>query len=383
MHSFRPSRSPHRARLARVIALALFVAAFAVPRVAFGERIRDLAEIAGARENQLVGYGLVTGLSGTGDDASVPFTAQSVLAMLRRLGVQVDPTQLRLRNVAAVVVTANLPAFAKQGTKLDITVSSIGNARSLSGGVLVQTLLKGADQKTYAVAQGNLTVGGFEAKGGTGSSVKQGSTTTARVPEGALVEKEIPTEVVNGGAVRLELRSPGFGVSARVAAAVNQKFPAAATATDGGTIKVVVPVEFKDRVVELVSELEDLEVTPVRRARVVINERTGTIVAGGDVRLAPSAVVHGGLTIVVRETPTVSQPNAGGLVGGAGTTVVVPKSDVVTHEPAKPVAYMGKAPTLADVASALSALGLSTRELTSVLQAMRAAGALEAELVVQ
>lgn len=344
------------------------------------EHVRDLADVAGARENQLIGYGLVTGLSGTGDDTSVPFTTQSVLAMLRRLGVQVDPVQLRLRNVAAVIVTGTLPAFAKQGTKVDVSVSSIGNARSLSGGVLVQTLLKGADQKTYAVAQGALTVGGFDAKGSTGSGVKQGSTTSGRIPEGALVEREVAMQVSEGGAISLQLRAPSFGVSSLLAAAINKKFADSATATDGGGVRVVVPPAFQGKIVELVAELEELEVTPVRRARVVVNERTGTIVAGGDVRLAPSAIVHGALTIVVKETPTPSQPTA---PFGAGSTVVTQKSELMVHEASKPVAYLGKAASLADVASALSALGLSTRELTSVLQALRAAGALEAELVVQ
>ena len=367
--------------LLRLVALVLAATALlACPRVAQADHIRDLADVAGARENQLIGYGLVTGLSGTGDDTSVPFTSQSVLAMLRRLGVQVDPTQIRLRNVAAVIVTATLPAFAKQGTKVDVTTASIGNAKSLSGGILVQTLLKGADQKTYAVAQGAINVGGFEAKGGTGSSVKQGSTTSGRIPEGALVEREIPMEVVENGAIRLQLRTPGFGVSSRMSAAINAKFADSATAMDGGGVRVKVPQEFQGRVVELLAELEELEVVPVRRARVVINERTGTIVAGGDVRLAPSAVVHGSLTIVVKETPTPSQPVA---PFGQGSTVVTKKSDVLTHEQTKQVVYLPQAPSLQDVASALTVLGLSTRELTSVLQAMRTAGALEAELVVQ
>lgn len=373
---YRPTRTFLRA----VVSLAITLGTLLAPSVAYADHVRDLADVSGARENQLIGYGLVTGLSGTGDDSSVPFTTQSVLAMLRRLGVQVDPVQLRLRNVAAVVVTATLPAFAKQGSKLDVSVASIGNARSLSGGVLVQTLLKGADQKTYAVSQGAITVGGFEASGGSGSAVKQGSTTSARIPEGALVEREIAMQISEGNAISLQLRTPSFNVSSLITAAINKRFVDSATATDGGGVRIVVPPAFQGRLVELVAELEELEVTPVRRARVVVNERTGTIVAGGDVRLAASAIVHGALTIVVKETPTVSQPTAPLT---KGTTVVTKQSDVITHEPAKPVAYLGKAASLADVASALSALGLSTRELTSVLQAMRAAGTLEAELVVQ
>jgi flagellar P-ring protein FlgI len=360
--------------------LTLVLIGFATP--ARAERIRDIADVAGARENQLVGYGIVTGLSGTGDDVSVPFTAQSVLSLLRRLGIQVDPTQLRLRNVAAVIVTAQLPAFAKQGTKLDITVSSVGNARSLSGGTLVQTLLKGADQKTYAVAQGSLVIGGFDAKGASGSQVKQGSTTAGRIPEGAIVEREVVSTLVNGGALRLELRTPGFGVASRIAEAINQKFANAASPVDGGSVKVNVPTGYENRTVDLVAALEEIEVKVVRRARVVINERTGTIVAGGDVRLSPAAIVHGNLTIVVHETPLVSQPK-NGLLGGGGTTAIVPRSDIHVTDGNKSVTYVPPAPTLADVATALGALGLSPRELAGVLQALRAANALEAEVVVQ
>jgi flagellar P-ring protein precursor FlgI len=367
----------HPLALAALTVLAVLLG----PRTARAERLRDLADVAGARENQLVGYGLVTGLAGTGDDASVPFTAQSVLSMLRRLGVQADPQQVRLRNVAAVIVTATLQPFAKQGMKIDVTISSVGNARSLSGGVLIQTLLKGADQRTYAVAQGPLSIGGFEASGKSGSSAKQGSTTTARIPEGAIIEREVPTSVVEGNAVRLELRSPSFAVAAKIAEAVNKKFAGAATATDGGGVKVALPDGYDKKVVELIAELEELEVVPVRRARVVINERSGTIVGGGDVRLAPSAVVHGGLTIIVKEQPAVSQPTAAFATGA--TTAVVPQSKVQVKETPAPVTYMAAAPTLADVASALGTLGLTPRELASVLQAMRTAGALEAEVILQ
>lgn len=363
-----------------VCALVVVLAAFVAPRSAHAERIRDLADVAGARENQLVGYGLVTGLAGTGDDASVPFTSQSVLSMLRRLGVQVDSPQVRLRNVAAVIVTSSLPAFAKPGTKVDVTVSSIGNAKALTGGVLIQTMLKGADQKTYAVAQGPLLLGGFEGKGASGSSVKQGTLTTARVPEGALVEREVATAIVDAGALRLELRGPGFGTAARIAEAVNKRFAGAASAADGGSVRVKVPDGYTTRIVELVAALEDIEVVPVRRSRVIINERSGTIVAGGDVRLAASAVVHGALTIVVKEQPVVSQPTA---PLSKGTTAVVPQSEVTAHDPKQPVVYVPPAATLADVAAALGTLGLSPRELGSVLMAMRAAGAIEAEVVVQ
>ena len=364
-----------------VFLLALLSVVF-VTMPARAERLRDLVDASGARENQLVGYGIITGLSGTGDDVSAPFTAQTVLSLLRRLGVQVDPTQLRLKNVAAVIVTAQLPAFAKAGTKVDVTVSSVGNAKSLSGGTLIQTLLKGADQKTYAVAQGSVIVGGFEAKGGSGSSVAKGTTTAGRVPEGAIVEREIVATIVVGGALKLELRTPGFTVASRIAEAVNVKFPGSASALDGGSVRVKIPEAFDGKIVELMAQLEEVEVIPVRRARVVINERTGTIVAGGDVRLSPVAVMHGSLTIVIKESPTVSQPGPS-LIGGKGTTVVVPRSEIRTSEAGRAMAYVPPAPTLADVATALSTLGLSPRELAGVLQALRAAGALEAEMVVQ
>jgi flagellar P-ring protein FlgI len=344
------------------------------------DRLRELVEVAGARDNQLVGFGIVTGLAGTGDDVSVPFTQQAVLSMLRRLGVQADPTQLRMRNVAAVTVTATLVPFAKQGTKIDVTVASLGNARSLSGGVLVQTLLKGGDQRVYAVAQGSLIVGGFDAHGSSGSSVRSGATTTGRIPEGALVEREVPTSLVADGALHLELRTPGFTVASRVVEAINKKFAGSASAVDGGAVAVHLPAGYETRVVDFVAALEDVEVTPIRPARVVINERTGTIVAGGDVRLAPVAVVHGSLRIVVKETPTASQPTA---PFGQGTTVVTPRTDIETSEGQRSIAYVPAAPTLADVASALGTLGLSPREMASVLQALRSAGALEAEVVVE
>ena len=372
--------------------LPLCAALCAFGRDASAEKLRDLVDVAGARENQLIGYGIVVGLQGTGDDVTVPYAAQSLNSLLTRLGLKIDQKQIRARNVAAVVVTATLPAFAKTGGKLDITVSSIGNAKSIVGGTLVQTLMKGADQKTYAVAQGNLLVGGFEAKGASGSSTKQGVMTSGRVPEGAIVEKEVLTSFVQDGKLRLDLRTPGFSTASRITEAVDKKLgPGVATAADGGAVLVKVPDAYAKKTVELVALLEDLEVAPVRKARIVINEKTGTIVASGEVRLSPVAIVHGGLTIVVKETPTASQPGGpvivpgagGGVVaGGGGKTVVVPKSDVEVKEE-HIVKFLAGAATLSDVAAALGTLGLPPRSLAGVLQALRSAGALEAEVVVQ
>jgi len=369
-------------RLAILLSAALSVLSLLLATDARAEKLRDLADVQGARPNQLIGYGIVTGLAQTGDDLTVPFAQQTVLSLLRRLGIQVDPAQMQMRNVAAVLVTATLPPFAKTGTKIDVTVSSIGNARSLTGGVLVQTVLKGADQHPYAVAQGSLLLGGFDARGNTGTSIRQGTTAAGRVPEGAIVEREIQVDVAAKGSLRFDLRTPGFTVAQRVSEAINLKLGAGtASAEDGGAVLVKVPAAYADKTVELIATLEDLEVTPVRRARVVIDERTGTIVAGGDVRLAPVAVVHGGLTIVVKEQPQVVQPGP----FSRGTTAVVPNTEVEASdgEHAKDVTFVPGAATLADVASALGMLGLPPRELASVLQALRAAGVLEAEVVVQ
>jgi flagellar P-ring protein FlgI len=370
------SRSTFRSLRRFLAGAALAVSSLALlPTPAHAEKIREIADVFGARENQLVGFGLVTGLPGTGDDQSSKLTAQSTSAMLKRLGIQVD--QLRMKNVAAVIVTATLPAFAKPGTKIDVTVSSIGNARSLSGGTLVQSLLKGADQKTYAVAQGSLIVGGFSAGGTSGSSLKSGAVNAGRIPEGALVEREVPTKLVKEGKLLLSLRTPSFGTATRVAAAISKELgEGTAQAADGGTIIVTVPKELAGKTVELVAKIEDLDVTQVKKARVVVSEKNGTIVASGDVRLSGAVVVHGNLTIVVREQPAVSQP-----VLGKGT--VVPNSDVQADEQKAAVHLLQPSANLADVAKALGALGLSSRELASVLSALKTAGALDAEVVVQ
>jgi flagellar P-ring protein precursor FlgI len=363
------------------LCLALLTAALTLNGPARADKLRDLTDVSGVRDNQLLGYGIVTGLNGTGDDGSSPIAAQSVLSMLRRLGVQVDPKQIRLKNVAAVVVTGSLSAFAKSGTKLDITVSSIGNAKSLAGGVLVQTLMKGADQKTYAVAQGNILTGGYKAGGSSGGSAQSGSTTAARIPEGAIIEREIPTTFVTDGALRLSLRTPSFTVASRAVVAIDKRLgEGTARADDSGTVIVKIPTQYVTSPVSLIAVLEEVEVGVVRRARVVVSERTQTIVAGGDVRLSPAVVVHGGLTIVVKETPTVSQPTA---PFGKGTTAVVPRTQIDVSEGDKTVRLTPQAATLADVASALGALGLSPRELAGVLEALRTAGALEAEVVIQ
>lgn len=368
-------------RLLRLLgSAALLICVLCSSRPARADKLRDLTDVVGARDNQLVGYGVVTGLNGTGDDITVPFAQQSLRALMRRLGIQVDAKQARLRNVAAVVVTATIPAFVREGSRLDITVSSMGNAKSLRGGVLVQTPLRGADRKTYAVGQGALVVGGFSAAGSSGSSLQENVTTTGRIPTGALVEREIKTSFFTKDRVTLALRSPDFGTAQRVVEALDKAFGKdSAKALDGGSVEVKAPSELKDKPVELLSKLGDVDVDPVTSARVVINERTGTIVAGGDVHLSPVAIAQGGITISIQETQQVVQPNA----FAAGQTATTQNSNVEANEKGPALTYVKGAATLADVAQSLSTLGVSPRELASILQALKGAGALRAEILVQ
>ncbi len=346
------------------------------------DRVRDLCDVVGVRDNQLIGYGVVTGLNGTGDDVSAPFATQSLVAMLRRMGVQIDSAQFRLRNVAAVVVTGTIPPFAKPGARIDVTVSSMGNARSIRGGVLLQTRLLGPDQRVYAMAQGPLVVGGYGAKGRSGSSSRRNSTTTARIPGGALVEREVPMQMSNKGVITLALRQSDFLTAQRMSDAISGVLgPNTTRAIDGGTIKVRSPMRYQQRPVELLASILDVEVRPAQNARVIVNERTGTIVAGGDVRISPVAISHGGLTIVVKEKPEVSQPEP----LGQGETEVVPRTEVEMKEDEPPttMTYMDGAASLSDVTEALSALGVGPQDLASILQAMHTAGALRAPVEVQ
>ncbi len=370
-----------RLKLVQALSVVILALISLVPDTARADKVRDLVDIVGARENQLVGYGVVTGLNGTGDDVSAPFAMQSLRALLRRLGVQVDARQIRLKNVAAVIVTANIPPFARNGSKLDIVVSSMGNAKSLRGGVLIQTPLRGADRKTYAVGQGPLVLGGFSASGGSGSSLQENITTTARIPSGALIEREIKTSFESGGKVTLALRAPNFDTAMRIAEGLNKAMgEGTARALDGGSIEVKAPSELKNKPVELISKLGDIDVDPGSLARVVVNERTGTIVAGGDVRLSPVAIAQGGITISVKESKEVSQPG----VLSRGTTAEVKKTDIETAEQKPPaLTYVNGAASLAEVAQALSTFGVTPRELASILQALKAAGALRAEVIVQ
>jgi flagellar P-ring protein precursor FlgI len=373
------SPAPLFSRWVRWLCVLMGLVSISAP--ARADRLLDMCHVVGVRDNQLVGYGVVTGLDGTGDDFTAPFAMQSLRALLRRLGVQIDSNQLRLRNVAAVIVTADLPPFARQGARIDITVASIGNARSLRGGVLVQTPLRGADRRTYAVAQGSVVVGGYNAFGQTGSQLRTGMTNAGRIPSGALVEREVRMAMSDKeGAITLALHNPNFVTAARITTALNDKFGKdTAAAVDAGAIKLKTPKDYDKQQVAFLAALHELDITPEIAAKVVINERTGTVVAGGDVRLLPVAIAQGGITISVSETPQIVQPNA----FGDGQTAQLEQSEVSAQESVPAMSYVAGAATLAEVAQALSTFGVPPRELASILQALKAAGALRAEIQVQ
>jgi flagellar P-ring protein precursor FlgI len=363
--------------LALLVAAATFAPSLAPE--ARGDRLKNLVEVEGVRGNPLVGYGLVVGLAGTGDDATSPAVRRPLAAMIKKLGVTINEAELKAKNVAAVVVTAELPPFARPGQQLDVTVSSTGTAKSLAGGTLIATPLFGADREVYAVAQGSMTVGGFIAEGGSGSSAKKNHVTAGRIPGGGDVERAAP-----GGLpaeeITLILRAADFTTALRIVDAVDGLLGAgSARADDPAAVKVKVPEARRGSVARMIAELEALEVIPDVEARVVIDERTGTIVIGGDARLGAAAIAHGGLTVRVEERTEVSQPNP---VAG-GQTVATPVSDVAVEEEGGRLVYTPGAPTVAELAAALDALGARPRDLVAIFQALRAAGALSAEVVVQ
>lgn len=353
-----------------------FVWALLASNVVWAERIKDLAVVHGVRSNQLFGYGLVTGLAGTGDTSQARFTVQSLAAMLGRLGVRVDPKSLQVRNVAAVMVTAELPAFARSGSRIDVLVSSIGNARSLQGGTLVLTPLKAVDGQVYAVAQGALLVGGFAASSG-GASKSKNHTTVGRLPQGALVEREVNFEFGAAQSLQLDLIYPDFTTASRIVSEVNQVMKAkVAKALDPGTIQLHIPPGRDQDLVSLVAEVENLQVTPDNRARVVINERTGTVVMGDSVRVSTVAISHGSLHVEVKPQTAVSQPGP----FSRGGTVTSREDRISVREEKGPIRVLKQEATLGDLVRALNAIGASPRDLIEILQAVRAAGALPAKL---
>jgi flagellar P-ring protein FlgI len=365
-------------RLARAfVAMALICCGFNV----HADRLKDLATLAGVRSNPLIGYGLVVGLSGTGDQTTqAPFTAQSFSNMLKQFGIVIPTgTNFQLKNVAAVSVHANLPAFIKPGQPIDITVSSVGNAKSLRGGSLLMTALKGADGQVYALAQGELVVGGFGAEGADGSKVQVNIPSAGRIPSGAIVEREVPNAFAGSDGLMFNLKRADFTTAKEVAEAINEKMGAGvAQAIDAMSIRVTAPRDIDQRV-SYVSLLENMQIQPGDApARVVINSRTGTIVVGNHVVVTPVAVTHGSLTVTVSEDVQVSQPNA----LAEGQTVVTPKSNVSVKQDNNRMFELKKATTLEQIVRAVNEVGAAPGDLMAIIEALKEAGALNAELVV-
>jgi flagellar P-ring protein precursor FlgI len=361
-------------------ALAISVAGIGLEAAA-APRIKDISDFEGIRDNLLVGYGLVVGLNGTGDSLrNSPFTRQSLTAMLERLGVNTRDANLNTQNVAAVVVTANLPPFARQGARIDVTVSTLGDSDSLQGGVLLVTPLLGADGEVYAVAQGSVAVGGFVAKGAA-ETITKGVPTGGRMSNGAIVEREVPFDFSVMTSVKISLRNPDLTTAQRMAESINNflgspsSFP-----LDPATVEVIVPASYGADVVGLLTDLEQLQVVPDQAAKVVVDENNGIIVMGANVRVDEIAIAQGNLTIRVTETPQVSQPNA---LAAGGKTVTVPRTTITVNEDEdKRLTVVKTGATLQDLVDGLNALGIGPRDLISILQTIKAAGALQAEIVV-
>ncbi|WP_342165140.1 flagellar basal body P-ring protein FlgI [Methylobacterium sp. SD21] len=365
-------------RLIPVLASAfLALMAFAVPALALS-RVKDLASIEGVRQNQLVGYGIVVGLNGTGDTLNnIPFTKQSLQAMLERLGVNTRGATMRTQNLAAVMVTANLPPFAAQGTRIDVTVSSLGDAKSLQGGTLLVTPLLGADGEVYALAQGSIAIAGFSAEGDA-AKITRGVPTNGRISNGANIEREIAFKLSDARNLRLSLRNPDFTTSKRIASAIND-FMGADTAepTDPATVTIQIPGKYHGNMMRLITEVEQLKVEPDQAARVVVDERSGIIVMGRDVRVSTVAIAQGNLTVTITEQPQVSQP----APFSNGQTAVVPRTGVkVDTGDGNKLALVKEGVSLRDLVDGLNALGVGPRDLISILQAIKSAGALQADI---
>jgi flagellar P-ring protein precursor FlgI len=356
--------------------LLIWALAVAGPAAATS-RIKDLANVEGVRQNQLIGYGLVVGLQGTGDTINnSPFTRQSLQAMLERLGINIRGQTLRTGNVAAVMVTANLPAFSTQGTRIDVTVSALGDAKSLQGGTLLVTPLLGADGNVYAVAQGSLSIGGFQAEGAA-AKITQGVPTVGRIANGAVIEREIDFALNRLTNVRLALRNADFTTAKRVASAIND-FLGMPTAepVDPSTVQLTVPKEYTGNVVALLTEIEQLQIEPDLPAKIIVDERSGIIVMGRDVRVSMVAVAQGNLTVTISESPQVSQP----APFSRGQTVVVPRTRVNAQEDGKKLAVVREGVSLQQLVDGLNALGIGPRDLIAILQAVKAAGAIQADI---
>jgi flagellar P-ring protein precursor FlgI len=370
-----------RIRLNKVIAALSAASLLLAPIQAYAfSRVKDLVDVQGIRDNMLVGYGLVVGLNGTGDSLrNAPFTQQSLTTMLERLGVNTKGTTMQTKDVAAVMVTANLPAFSAQGTRIDVSVSALGDAKSLQGGTLLVTPLFGADGEIYSLAQGPVAVGGFSAQG-QGASVTRGVPTAGRIANGAIVEREIGFKLTDATTLKLSLHNPDLTTASRIAAAVNTYLGAnIAIVSDPSTVHLAVPSNYTGGVVGLLTDVEQLKVNPDEPAKVVVDENSGVIVMGADVRISTVAIAQGNLTIRVTETPQVSQPNP----LSQGTTQVVPRTQIqIDDSHGNKMTVLSQGASLQRLVDGLNALGVGPRDIISILQAIKAAGALQADIEV-
>jgi len=356
---------------------ALFILFGPLLRPAAAIRLKDIASFTGVRPNQLIGNGLVVGLNGTGDGTNVDFSTQELANMLSQLGLNASRDKMKVKNVATVAVTALLPPFARVGSKIDVLVSSLGDAKSLQGGTLLLTPLKGVDGQVYALAQGPVSVGGFVAGGEAGGGVTKNHPTAGRIASGATVEREIPLNFLEKDNFTITLHKADFTTSQRVVAAINRALHGNyALSQDGGTINIKMPPLYKDRVVPLLASLENLEIVPDSVAKVVLDERNGTVVMGANVRLSTVAIAHGNLMVRIKERPRISQP----LPFSQGQTVVVPDSTVTTQEGENRLMVLPEGVSIGQVVQALNAIGVTPRDLIAILQAIKAAGALQADL---
>ena len=374
--AFLGSRSPGSKmnKIITIIITILIVSILSAPLQA--ARVKDIANVGGVRDNQLMGYGLVIGLNGTGDKKGTEFTIRSVTSMLTKMGIAIDPSTVIVKNVAAVMVTAKLPPFVKKGSRIDVIVSSIGDSSSLQGGTLLFTPLKGANQMVYAVAQGPVSLGGYTGGGG-GDSVQKNHSTVGRIADGAIIEKEVEMDLNNRKELTITLRNNDFSTAVRLADIVNNNLKQGiAHPQDAGSVIISIPPEYENKAVELIAAVENLDVRVDTPARIILNERTGTVVMGENVRISTVAISHGNLTIQVKTQLEVSQPGA----FSKGETVVVPQSDVSVDEQEARLIVLQSGVTVDEVVRALNSVGVTPRDLIAILQAIKAAGALQADL---
>jgi len=360
----------------KITAIITILTLFLVAAPLHAARIKDIANIGGVRDNQLIGYGLIIGLNGTGDKKGTEFTIRSVTSMLTKLGITIDPADVSVKNVAAVMVTAKLPPFAKKGSRIDVIVSSIGDSTSLQGGTLLFTPLKGANQLVYAIAQGPVSLGGYIGGSG-GDSVQKNHSTVGRIADGAIIEREVEMDLNSRKDLTITLRNHDFSTAVRLADIVNQNLgQGVARPQDASTVLISIPPEYENKAVELIADIENLDVRVDSRARIILNERTGTVVMGENVRISTVAISHGSLTIQVKTQLDVSQPGA----FSKGQTVVVPQKDVSVDEQEARLMVLQSGVTVDEVVRALNSVGVTPRDLIAILQAIKAGGALQADL---